>query len=318
MIDTIGCLLKITDAEREYIIKQLSSVSVHHDIDSDGLKETYIGYYSNLRVSLHRNSLRVKGSLAKYFQGNNLGALSRREIKEALVMLSDDLHVNIFKARLMRVDIGRCFDVDEPVSVYLDSFIDDGSFKEYCRTKNETKRFTKTNTTLLFYDKVREMAADRSDDADDEDIIPIDRRVLRYELQSQRGLANQYGYRSLKVVHLLSTRFLMKLETNWRESFFKVLRKPALGYKFGKWDYTSVCEYLMVMGIEGSNGLNAVLNRIDERYADTFTLDTDASRRRYVKNKLKRLYKKTAFAEEPELFADIEAEIRRPHFKMPE
>jgi len=60
----------------------------------------------NLNVLFTSNGISIKGSLAKYFIGNNLKTLTREEIKTAIQKIGNDLSIPILKAKLTRIDIG--------------------------------------------------------------------------------------------------------------------------------------------------------------------------------------------------------------------
>lgn len=316
MIDTITLKVIITAGQSKHIASLITNRTDVHNFAFE--KPIKTGFYKNLKVTLSDTKnetvrMKVSGSLTKFCLGNNLQLLPKNEIKHALKELSIAFGVNMFLAELSRVDIGRCFCLSYPVKRLLDTFLEDSRHKYYA-VPGESKTYIKNNTTLVFYDKIKEMQRRG-------EMHPVDREkykehVLRYELQSTTGLCQQYGYRVLLGIHLLSSTFLQKLESNWRKSFFEIQRRPYLGYKFDKWNTKLVTEYFFVAGIEASGGVKAISDSVEDFWSEIEPVGpNDYYKKRYFREKVKHAYCETPFVRYPDLFEDIEKKIWTPFFK---
>ena len=62
------------------------------------------GDLKNMRVTFNEGSISIKGSLPKYYFGNNCETLSKSNTKEALENISSDLSIDINKAKVTRID----------------------------------------------------------------------------------------------------------------------------------------------------------------------------------------------------------------------
>jgi hypothetical protein len=64
----------------------------------------------------------LKGSLAKYLFGDNLHTLTRWYTEEALKKLSDDLHIDLGKAKVTRLDVATNLHTKRPPADYYVCF----------------------------------------------------------------------------------------------------------------------------------------------------------------------------------------------------
>ena len=70
------------------------------------------GSLDNLRVNINEMSVTIKGSLAKYYLGNNFQTLSQKTTSEAIEKLSDDLNLDINLCKVSRIDLSTNFITD--------------------------------------------------------------------------------------------------------------------------------------------------------------------------------------------------------------
>ncbi len=107
MVDTIHIRLTNNQTVGKINFLQLSS---HFNTVSDtkylNTDNTVInGHLGNLLISVSKNSISVKGSIAKWFSGNNLHTLSYEELIQAFTRLGNILHMPIGKAYFTRLDM---------------------------------------------------------------------------------------------------------------------------------------------------------------------------------------------------------------------
>lgn len=65
-------------------------------------------------------SVTIKGSLAKYYLGNNFQTLSQKTTSEAIEKLSDDLNLDINLCKVSRIDLSTNFITDFKPTLYYD------------------------------------------------------------------------------------------------------------------------------------------------------------------------------------------------------
>ena len=128
MIDTVHIRINIERdlilKSKDYIQRLLNVITV----DKEGIKHTtgtkyYIGKFRNFIIEIDDNNVAVKGSLAKYYKGNNLEFFGREEIYKALKMLSAELGLNVEKGRLSRIDVADNLYLTTAPKKYIDLLI---------------------------------------------------------------------------------------------------------------------------------------------------------------------------------------------------
>ena len=116
-----------------------------------------IGRIKNIRIEVRGATLIVEGSLLKYYQGNNYADyLTRWRTKAMVDTLSEILGVPLEKAKITRIDIGFCYNMKNPVWLYLTRLTFEGGYFR-SHINKETLYFNKYDSMLCFYDKIKEM-----------------------------------------------------------------------------------------------------------------------------------------------------------------
>jgi len=211
MIDTIHLLYQIKDmVEYEMLKKTLNRLRISSSYKRyDRLY--YKAHLRNLELGLSPQALKIRGSLPKFYLGNNIQTLTPEQIKWSLFQLSDLLQINVFSAEVRRIDIAHCFFLGRPVAHYLDCLEETPEFRKYYRVAAQTKSFIKENYSIVFYDKKEEAKKD------DERISPqySSSNILRVELQLRKRLAAELQFEEIQAVRLLARGFLAKLVERW-------------------------------------------------------------------------------------------------------
>ncbi len=153
MYDTLHLHYDFVDNDRpntDEIIYKLNEVS--HAEFSGGSTCTY-GNLDNLRsLYSRRMSVTIKGSLAKYYLGNNFQTLSQKTTSEAIEKLSDDLNLDINLCKVSRIDLSTNFITDFKPTLYYD-YLD--SLMRFQRlVQPDSLYYKQSSKKLLFYDKV--------------------------------------------------------------------------------------------------------------------------------------------------------------------
>ena len=159
MIDTISGYMKIknmsySDFEHLFINKRVSE-------KENGYKISF--NLSNFKISItfdeKNNPIKLSfyGSLTKFYFGNNLAQLDWKTTKEAIKKLSDNLNLDISKARLTRIDFGVNILIQKPIYHYTSCLLGTKRLK-WQRYKESITFFSKSGSkSLTFYDKINEM-----------------------------------------------------------------------------------------------------------------------------------------------------------------
>jgi len=116
-----------------------------------------IGCIYNMKVFWHGNELKIEGSLAKYYNKNNIENFDWRHIKPAIKLLSCELDLPIEKGTISRIDVGVNIALNHIVKEY---FVELFHLENYQRIDKEktTLRFENNSNkhNLIFYDKIEE------------------------------------------------------------------------------------------------------------------------------------------------------------------
>lgn len=112
MYDTVGMFLENHSLKEDLLENPKDMV-----YPDTGEVRTF-GNYKNLRVKLNGNNTSITGSLAKYYFGDNLQQLTRKDTERAIEKISDYLQLPVSEANIFRLDIGANFILDEPLYNY--------------------------------------------------------------------------------------------------------------------------------------------------------------------------------------------------------
>ena len=178
------------------------------------------GDLKNMRITLNEASISVKGSLCKYFYGNNIDTLNLTNTREALNQISADLSIDIHKASVSRIDFSTNIVTDFTPTIYY----------PYLGQLSRFQRFEQPNTIyynqgakrLLFYDKIEEAKKKGI-------TIPkqhIGDNLLRYELVLNKDISRYLKYNGLYVQDLGSEELFKKLLHLWY-SYYQQIQKHS-------------------------------------------------------------------------------------------
>lgn len=201
----------------------LEETSSYIDISNSGMYISGIswisGYLKGLRIHITDSSIKITGSIAKYYLGTNLETLNRNDVKKAIEDLSNRLHLPIDKAVLSRIDIAENYIMEHKVSSYIEKLGELSRFNrlEMAKASLYYKQKGKSQE-LCIYDKIAEAKTDKVE-------IPerfIDKNVLRYEYRLLKRLNKRLNIREATVSLLYDEDFYSKLITLWADMFLSI------------------------------------------------------------------------------------------------
>ena len=202
----------------EKLFEHCNNKSEHYNVRDDS---SYLqGNLKNMRVTLNDSSISVKGSLCKYFYGNNIDTLNLTNTREALNQISADLSIDIHKASVSRIDFSTNIVTDYTPTIYYPYL---GNLTRFQRFEQPNAIYYNQDAKrLLFYDKIEEAKKKGM-------TIPkqhIGDNLLRYELVLNKGISRYLKYNGLYVQDLGSEELFKKLLHLWYSYYQKIQKHP--------------------------------------------------------------------------------------------
>ena len=180
------------------------------------------GALGNLQISVSKNSISIKGSIAKWFSGNNLHTLSYEELIQAFTRIGNILHIPIGKAHFTRLDLATNINTKYSPKAYYKYLM---YLKGFNRSNvgEDTLYFKSDEVTLCLYNKGKEQKMREG-------------KLLRYELRLEKRF---FGAEKLSVGQFCSKKVYSRFISYWQESFDAIYKrrkaiKPELNYKVVK------------------------------------------------------------------------------------
>lgn len=258
MFDSINFKLTRSDYNGADFLSEvpcyITDISEHHY--NNGIVIT--GCLDNLKVSCNEYQIKIKdGSLCKWYLGDNLQTMGRKDTERAVEKLSDLLHLPIGKALITRIDVSQNFIMQHPPKVYMNHL---GAMKNAARQPNSLY-YRKQDCGLCFYDKAREQR-------DKKEPLPElfeNRNVLRYEQRYERRIAKHLGVAEVRASMLYDEAFYIDLLNRWRDAYTSIQKINDVQLNFEVMRNKKDLNRMGVLAlVENVGGLNAMMNQIAE------------------------------------------------------
>jgi hypothetical protein len=176
------------------------------------------GKAGNYSVNIYQNGISLKGSLAKNYFGDNLHTLTRRDTRQAIEQLSDNLHLNLSAARVTRLDVSTVIPTKRQPADYY-TFLGQKPYFERLQPTKNTLYYNNHQRQIIFYDKTKE--AHSAGVAIPE--IFTNNNLFRYELRYTKRLNKQLKT-DLTAATLTDKAFYRSVIQNWYNEF-KTIQK---------------------------------------------------------------------------------------------
>jgi hypothetical protein len=304
--DTIHCWLPRgcinTEAHEVAILGKLSNIGESYK-ENWGLSQ--FGQLDNLNVSIAEKSVTIKGSLCKYYWGDNLQPLSLSDTNLAIEKLSDLLLLPLKDASISRLDLAANLVLNHPVAHYLPYL---GNARHYIRLEQPNTLYYnrgKILHQLVFYDKVEEIKSKR------EKLSPALKQMnlLRYEMRYLRQIEKQLKA-SVTLGVLYKPAFYHDMVKRWHKSYLNIVkeREINLGVRgLNLLDDYSLLSELSLMKLYG--GQRRLLDAINmEKSMELYTPARRASASRLTK-KIKVLGSHPEFTFQSSLIDELDQKI---------
>ena len=173
------------------------------------------GCLGSLGVSIDQGALRInRGSLCKWFLGDNVGKMSRGDTERAIELLSDSLHLPMSRAIITRFDVAQNLIMKYPATVYANHL---GTLKYATRLIEPDCLYYKQRAgRLAFYDKTKEVMSHRSGEIPE---ICKSHNILRYERRFERRLTHYLNEPDITASTLYDERFYIKVVDFWHNAY---------------------------------------------------------------------------------------------------
>lgn len=220
----------------------------------------FTGRLGNLHVRVTEGKVDVAGgSLCRWHLGNNVETMGRHDVEEAVMRLSDTLHIPMDRAEVTRLDVAENFIMKLPVDVYLERLGRLGAALP-CRQQHGIYYY-RTAETLCFYDKVDEQERRHNGVPN----VYKGRNVLRYEMRIAGRLPAAFKVERVTGGMLYDEAFYMAALRKWRDTYKSIKKtheiKPKLYVMKGKKEFYRIAALAY---IEQFGGELKFLRYIDE------------------------------------------------------
>lgn len=185
------------------------------------------GHLGNLSLYVYRQGVYVNGSISKYYLGDNIQTLTRKDVTRAFEKISDVLHLQILEARPTGLEFGTNLFLSNPASNYLQRLgemphfdrvsFSMGSLYYQHKGKSQPSKF-------VFYDKIA--------DATEKGLeIPIGfdtANLLRYEMRLSRRIGHQTGFAGVTAQTLTTRDFYRQMVSMWGDHYFMIRKHTKI------------------------------------------------------------------------------------------
>jgi len=155
MIDTVHLYAK---GCYNYILPYLNNVKEKIDHQT-GEIVTY-GSFKNLKITLRSDIIFISGSLSTYLFGCNINPLLRKQIKQVIEDIAENLHIPLKTFIVSRIDINNNLIMKNNVSAYYASLGESNYLKKYYYDK-EGLIFKNNTRSMVFYNKLFQLKKPR-------------------------------------------------------------------------------------------------------------------------------------------------------------
>jgi hypothetical protein len=237
-----------------HISKKLSSLTECH-------KETgtYLtGSFGNFLVYANSQGISIKGSLPKWYLGDNIQDTSRGDTQRAIEKLSDEFEMPVEKAKVSQIDFGCAFLMKQKPESYFTQLGQLQYFKRLVQPKSVY--YSNSSQVLIFYDKIAESKAKRVILNE----IYFNKNLLRYEIRFASKLDKIFNRAEVIVSDLFDENFYMDITDKWVKQYQQITKIRKLQFKNDVMiQPKEFIDQLVLIGIQ-SIGYENVMQMIDD------------------------------------------------------
>lgn len=195
-------------------------------IEQTGEARSY-GSLEGLKVSVYERGISIVGSLPKYLYPNNLYTLDIKTTRDAILKLSDALHIDIGLSKITGLEFGTHFVMTYPVEQYLYLLGDAARLKRVQYADNTLyycSKGARQYKNHIFYDKVAETAQKGG-------LLPpcyTESNLLRYELRYTSRLPQQLKANEVTGATLYDSVFYKSMVKRYLDVYSSISKKQNI------------------------------------------------------------------------------------------
>lgn len=198
----------------------LTNITEHKKADG----QYYIsGNLENQKINISQSGMSLKGSLCKYYYGNNFDTLSWHDSTLAIKKIQDHLHVSMDNAKITRLDFAQNLEVKHPPESYF-PYLAESKYLSRHQYKHSLYWKNKGRVKTL-YNKIEEAFTN--------DILPptrfIDKNVLRFEVRYLNRVNNRFK-RTITGTTFNDQSFYKQLGHHWGKAYFDIQKTNNLNF----------------------------------------------------------------------------------------
>jgi hypothetical protein len=218
MFDTVNFWIErvsISGGQPFDVLPYLSEITERQN-DKSGYSCT--GKAGDYTVNVFEYGISLKGSLAKYLLPSNIYTLGRRDVKQAIEQLSDNLHIDLTVAKVTRLDVSTIIPTKRPPSDYY-RYLGNKPYFDRVLSTPDTLYYNNHQRQIIFYDKTLETTAKGVQIPE----ILQNSNLFRYELRYTKRLNRQLNV-DLTAAKLYDVEFYRPVIQRWYNEF-KTIQK---------------------------------------------------------------------------------------------
>jgi hypothetical protein len=184
------------------------------------------GHLQNYKVSISQSGISLKGSLAKYYLGDNIQTLTRADSQKAIEKMQDETSLPIDRAKVTRFDIAANLLMRlEPKAYY--PYLGDSQY--YKRSLlPDSVYYSNSQRVKLFYNK----AAEAKKQGQRLPEVTTGYNILRYELRFTGRITKQFSRPEITVSTLVNEQFYIEAVSRWLQEYRSIHKQKEISINF--------------------------------------------------------------------------------------
>ena len=262
------------------------------------------GGLKNLNITQSEQGISIKGSLCKWYLGDNLQTLTMGDTKLAIEALSETFNIAIVEAKVKRIDVAQNLIMKHNPTIYFPYL---GDCQHFDRIKRNTSLYYQNgNRIKVFYDKIAEC---KSNGAEVHKVFQ-NQNLLRFELRYLQRLDRAFNVAEINAKMLYKEQFYINILDRWVDEYRNINKLTKMVFK----DNTQLkpkdfIDQLLLQSILNMGGQSTILEMVDEaRKKGQFERPEYASR---AKSMIKEICRLESITEPSELVQELDRKIKQ-------
>jgi len=259
------------------------------------------GHMQNYKASVSQAGISLKGSLAKYYLGDNIQTLTRSDSQKAIEKMQDETLLPIDQAKVTRFDIAANLLMRHEPKVYYPYL---GDCQYYKRSLlPDSVYYSNGQRVKLFYNK----AAEAKKQGLRLPEVATGYNILRYELRFTGRLTKQFNRAEITVSTLTDEKFYIDAVSRWVHEYKSISKKRDLDINYDNMKSPKDFNRWLQLYAVNSIGQDRLMMAIDEmRSRQTFDKPEYYSR---LKKELKQLCNDPDRSTSSELVTELDKKV---------